>query len=171
MLAQISAAIPLPPLQPVPTAAGEFPQTRKKSAGRVLLVDDEPLVRWSIAETLRSHGRDIVEAGDAHAAIAAVSDPATRPDVVVLDLKLPDSDDLSLFTAVRKLAPRSAVILMTAFGTPEVFEEAKRLGAFAILDKPFDLDDIDDVIERAMAVGGPIERGETPPVVSGVSGG
>jgi DNA-binding NtrC family response regulator len=150
MLAQISAVIPLSTPPPTPESAGEFPQTRRKSTSRVLVVDDEPLVRWSIAETLRSHGRDIVEAGDAHAAIAAVIDPSTRPDAVLLDLKLPDSDDLGLLQSVRRLVPCSPVILMTAFGTPEVLVDARRLGAFTVLDKPFDLEELDEVIDRAL---------------------
>jgi DNA-binding NtrC family response regulator len=116
----------------------------------VLVVDDEPLFRWSIAETLRAHGRDIVEAADAQAAIAALGDPATRPDAVLLDLKLPDSDDLSLLASVRRLAPGRPVILVTAFGTREVLDEAIRLGAFTVLDKPFDLDALDEMIERAL---------------------
>jgi DNA-binding NtrC family response regulator len=155
MLAQISAAIPPSTLSTAVSPAGEFPERRKKSAGRVLVVDDEPLVRWSIAETLRTHGREVVEAGDAHAAIAAVVDPATRPDAVLLDLKLPDSDDLAVLASMRRLVPTSPVILMTAFGTPEVLDEARRLGAFTVLDKPFDLADLDRVIEQAMGAGRP----------------
>jgi DNA-binding NtrC family response regulator len=69
---------------------------------------------------------------------------------VLLDLKLPDSDDLSLLASVRRLLPGVPVILMTAFGTPEVLEEARRLGAFTVLDKPFDLDELDRLIERAL---------------------
>ncbi len=58
-------------------AGGEYPHLRKKSATRVLVVDDEPLVRWSIAETLRDRGYDIVEASDARGALAAIQ--AIRP--------------------------------------------------------------------------------------------
>jgi DNA-binding NtrC family response regulator len=116
----------------------------------VLVVDDEPLVRWSIAETLRAHGCEITEAGDAHSALVAVLDDAAAPDAVLLDLKLPDSDDLTVLAAVRKYRPRAPVILMTAFGTPEVLEEARRLGAFTVLDKPFDVDELEAIIERAL---------------------
>jgi DNA-binding NtrC family response regulator len=150
MLAQISAVIPSPGPTQAPIPSEEFPHVRKKSAKRVLVVDDEPLVRWSIAETLRAHGCDMMEAGDARAAIAAVRDPATMPDIVLLDLKLPDSDDLSLLATMRWLLPHSPVILMTAFGTTEVLDEARRLGAFTVLDKPFDLDQLDEVIDRAL---------------------
>jgi CheY-like chemotaxis protein len=150
MLAQISASIPSITPSAVPAPGGEFPHVRKKSATRVLVVDDEPLVRWSIAETLRAHGCDIVEAGDAHTALAMVRDSATEPDAVMLDLRLPDSDDLALLASFLRLLPGVPVILMTAFGTPEVLEEARRLGAFTVLDKPFELDELDGLIERAL---------------------
>jgi DNA-binding NtrC family response regulator len=116
----------------------------------VLVVDDEPLVRWSIAETLREHGFDIVEASDARSAMAAARDRELAPDAVLLDLKLPDSDDLTLLASVRRLVPTAPVILMTAFGTPEVLDEARRLGAFTVLDKPFDVDELEVLIERAL---------------------
>jgi|KBSMisStandDraft_5_1062788.scaffolds.fasta_scaffold52608_2 DNA-binding NtrC family response regulator len=150
MLAQISASIREVPPSPVPVPGGEYPHLRKKSATRVLVVDDEPLVRWSIAETLGAHGCDIVEASDAQGAFAAILDSAHKPDAVLLDLKLPDSDDLSLLASVRHLLPCVPVILMTAFGTLEVFEAAYRLGAFTVLDKPFDLDDLVSLVERAV---------------------
>ena len=150
MLAQISASIREVPPSPVPVPGGEYPHLRKKSATRVLVVDDEPLVRWSIAETLGAHGCDIVEASDAQGAFAAILGSAHKPDAVLLDLKLPDSDDLSLLASVRHLLPAVPVILMTAFGTPEAFEEARRLGVFTVLDKPFDLDELDRLVERAL---------------------
>jgi len=150
MLAQITAPISSVTSWSVPAAGGEFPHVRKKSATRVLVVDDEPLVRWSIAETLRAHGCDIVEASDAHGALDMLRDSATEPDAVLLDLKLPDNDDLTLLTAVRRLLPKVPVILMTAFGTPEILDEARRLGVFTVLDKPFELDDLDVLIERAL---------------------
>jgi len=150
MLAQNSASFPLITPSPVPVPSGEYPHLRKKSATRVLVVDDEALVRWSIAETLGAHGYDIIEAPDGQGAVAAILDSAQKPDAVLLDLKLPDSDDLSLLASVRRLLPMVPVILMTAFGTPEVLEEARRLGVFTVLDKPFDLDELDDLVARAL---------------------
>ena len=134
---------------------GEYPQLWKKSATRVLVVDDEALVRWSIAQTLGANGCDIIEASDARGAVAAVLDRAHKPDAVILDLKLPDSGDLSLLASVRRLLPAAPVILMTAFGTLEVVEAALRLGAFTVLDKPFDLDELGRVVAQALATPSP----------------
>ncbi len=152
MLAQNSAAIldVTPPAMPVP--GGDFPRTLKKSATRVLVVDDEQLVRWSIAETLRSRGFEVVEANDGRTALDLIDKTDRPPAAVFLDLKLPDYDDLTLLAAVRRHLPRVPVILMTAFGTPEIVLDARRLGAFTVLEKPFDLDELDGLLARAFVV-------------------
>lgn len=153
MLAQTSASIPSITPSPAPAPGGEFPFVRKKPARRVLVVDDEPLVRWSIAETLREHGYDVAEAEDARGARAAIAEPFAAPDAVLLDLKLPDNDDLALLRSIRHVLPVVPVILMTAFGTPEVLEEAHGLGVYTVLDKPFDLETLELLVERAIARG------------------
>src|SRR5262245_52177491 len=79
---------------------------------RVLIVDDESLMRWSLAQTLAAHGCDVVEAGDARSALAAIRTGRRRFDVVLLDYRLPDSQDLSLLAAIRACAPRTPVIMM-----------------------------------------------------------
>jgi DNA-binding NtrC family response regulator len=83
----------------------------------VLVVDDEPLIRWSVAETLADLEFDVEQAADASAALRAVTTTARPFDVVVLDLRLPDMNDLSLLRTVHQLLPAAALILMTAFGT------------------------------------------------------
>jgi CheY-like chemotaxis protein len=140
MLAQIPATFCIPSAAPLPSTARDFPPREGKHARRVLVVDDEPLVRWAVAETLGVQGYDVDEAGDADGALDALCATADLPDVVLLDLRLPDCDDLSLLVRVRLLAPAATVILMTAYGTPEVRERARSLGAALVLDKPFDVD-------------------------------
>jgi two-component system KDP operon response regulator KdpE len=103
----------------------------------VLVVDDEALIRWSLAESLEAAGFTVLEAGSAREALAQLG--ANGLDVVLLDLKLPDSSDLGLLRRIRESAPGCRVILMTAHGTPEVMEEARRAGAFTALNKPFDM--------------------------------
>ncbi len=151
MLAQIST--PFSNVAPGPgvLAGVEIPRLWKKFAPDVLVVDDEPLVRWSIAETLRLNGCRITEAGDGHTALASLVKPAIPPDVVLLDLNLPDSADLTVLTGVRRLAPSAAVILMTAFATPEIVAGARTLGAFTVLDKPFELGQLDEIVQSAIA--------------------
>jgi DNA-binding NtrC family response regulator len=131
---------------------GDFPHAAEKStAARVLVVDDESLVRWSLAETLSAGGYEVTEAKDGASAIRAFASPRGGTDVVLLDLRLPDVDDLRILAAMRQLSPKVPVIVMTAFGTPELLNEALRLGAFAVIDKPFDMSAVSPLIERALA--------------------
>jgi len=111
---------------------------------QVLVVDDEPLIRWSIAETLGAAGHQVREAQDAASALDAIG---RTPDVdlVLLDFRLPDSNDLGLLAKIRQLAPRAHVILMTAFGTADVTAGALSLGALKVLNKPFDMRELEDV--------------------------
>jgi DNA-binding NtrC family response regulator len=127
------------------------PVTLKKSPVlRVLVVDDEPLIRWSVAETLTELGHLVVEAGDGASAIRAL-DEGEPFDAVVLDYRLPDSNDLNLLATIRRLAPQAAVIMMTAFGTPEVTSGAIKLGAYRVVPKPFEMHDMAELVLQATA--------------------
>jgi len=119
------------------------------TALRVLVVDDEPLIRWSMAETLTDRGHQVVEAGDARSAIAAVSDAPIPFDVVLLDFRLPDSHDLTLLTRLRHMTPRTKVIMMTAYGTAELVRGAAELGVFRVVGKPFEVDELASLIQEA----------------------
>jgi DNA-binding NtrC family response regulator len=126
----------------------DFPDTAKKSAPCVLVVDDERLLRWSVAETLGAQGYDIIEAADARSAMQEFGD-GHRTDVVLLDLRLPDVSDLRLLARIRQKGPKVPVILMTAFPTREIVEQATALGAM-VVTKPFDLDALACCVERVL---------------------
>ena len=116
----------------------------------VLVVDDEPLIRWAVREILEDAGYGVVEAGSACEAMSRVADAARRPlAVALLDLRLPDSDDLSLLRRVRGEAPGCRVIIMTAHGTPEILRDAMTQGAFGTISKPFDLTSILGLVRAA----------------------
>lgn len=114
----------------------------------VLVVDDESLIRWSLAEVLADSGHVVDEAGDGASAVSLLSD-GTRFDVVLLDFRLPDSNDLQLLETIRGLAPASTVIMMTAFGTAEMVEGALKLGAYRVVSKPFDVHDMAKLVSEA----------------------
>jgi len=117
---------------------------------RVLIVDDEPLIRWSLTETLGDCGQEVTEAGDGAMAIRALAN-ALEPDVVMLDYRLPDSQDLGLLSTVRRLAPDSRVILMSAYCTPEIVRQALALGAYCVVNKPLDMCDVPALVRDAAA--------------------
>jgi DNA-binding NtrC family response regulator len=116
----------------------------------ILIVDDELLIRWAIAQTLEAAGFEVREAGTAREALAWL-EKGEEPGVVLLDLKLPDSNDLGLLRTLRQRAPDSQVILMTAHGTAELLEEAMQAGAFLALGKPFDMQYMVDRVRAAIA--------------------
>jgi len=116
---------------------------------RVLVVEDELLIRWSIAETLARAGHVVIEAEDGATAVRALTEAVEPVDAIVLDYRLPDSNDLALLATLRRLSPGSAVILMTAFGTPEVAQGALELGAYQVLHKPFEMHDLESLLLEA----------------------
>lgn len=130
---------PLPRWEISGAAAGKIPR-------HVLVVDDEPLIRWSVAETLGGLGLDVDEACDAAAALRLVTAPNAVFDVIVMDLRLPDMKDLSLLATIRQLLPDASIVLMTAFGTDEIVERAIGLGACSVLNKPFELGKLIDAV-------------------------
>src|SRR6266545_2516829 len=111
MIPQSSAVAATVP-RDIPEPARKFP------SAEILVVDDERLVRWAIAETLGEKGYHVSEAADAESARRAIL-TAPAPDLVLLDLRLPDSDDLELASLIQAHAPKTPIVLMTAYGTPE----------------------------------------------------
>ena len=129
---------------------GNISKMTKNSTPTVLVVDDEPLIRWSLAESLTERGYEVTEAGDGRMAVAAI-ETAVRPfDVVLLDYRLPDSADLRLLERVRSLAPSSRVIMITAHNSPELTLGATALGAYRVVTKPFEVDMIAALVNQAL---------------------
>jgi DNA-binding NtrC family response regulator len=118
----------------------------KKTPVHVLVVDDEPLIRWSVTETLADLGLDVEQADSAASALQAISNAALPFDIIVLDLRLPDMRDLSLLATIRQVLPETPVVLMTAFGTPEVMAQARHLGVRGVLNKPFELTELSRLV-------------------------
>ena len=92
-----------------------------------------------------------MEGRDAAEARQAIRDHDHKPDLVVLDYRLPDSNDLGLLTTIRKEAPTVPVILMTAYGTAEVVKGALDLGAYRVVSKPFEVHDMASLVTEALA--------------------
>ena len=124
--------------------------TEPATALRVLVVDDESLIRWSVAETLADAGHLVREAGNAREAAQALSE-GWMPDVVLLDFRLPDSDDLSLLRRIRGQVPGSAIVMMTAYGAPEMIAEATSIGVEQVMSKPLDMSEILTVVHASHA--------------------
>jgi len=116
---------------------------------RVLVVDDEALIRWSLSEHLSAAGYEVCQAADGAATLAHFAEGRPPFDLVLLDLRLPDASGVALLRHIKRVCPTCRVILMTAFGDPDTLREARDAGASDVVAKPFDLERLMDVIGRA----------------------
>ncbi len=123
-----------------------------KPQPRILLVDDEPNLRKVLGALLRQQGYEVHAEVDGAAALARVrASPPKTFDVVITDLRMPNLDGIGLLKALALQEPNLPVILLTAHGTVDSAVEAVKLGAFDYLEKPFDRDQIHQVVEKASA--------------------
>ena len=113
----------------------------------ILVVDDEPLIRWSLAERLRADGYGVIEAPTGREALDRIADGV---DLVLLDYKLPDIDGVTVLRRIKEHDPDILVILLTAFATVETAVEAMKIGAYHFANKPFNLDDISLLVVKAL---------------------
>lgn len=115
----------------------------------VLVVDDEPLIRWSLSEGLTECGHAVRLAANAAEARAVLAGAAGMPMVVLLDLRLPDVVDLSLLREIRTKWPDVPVVMMTAHGMSEDASRAIEMGAYRFVDKPFDVTEMVQLVGEA----------------------
>ena len=113
----------------------------------ILVVDDEALIRWSLAERLKAEGYEVVEAETGRAALEKLPEGV---DLVLLDYRLPDTDGVTILRKIKEFDQDILVILLTAFATVETAVEAMKLGAYHFTNKPFNLDDVAATVERAL---------------------
>jgi len=118
----------------------------------LLLVEDEPLLRWALAKRLRNAGHTVHEAPTV--AVAEDHLRRHRPDLVLLDIHLPDGNGLDLLVSHKDAIAESTVIVMTAEGTIDDAVRAMKLGAWEFLTKPVDQDELLLLVEKAMALRG-----------------
>ena len=115
---------------------------------RIVVAEDESLIRMDIVETLRDKGFDVVgEADDGLRAIELARE--LKPDLMVMDIKMPDMDGLSAAEQIAKL--RIPVVFLTAFNQQELVARASEVGAMAFLVKPFSPEDLFPAIEVAFS--------------------
>jgi DNA-binding NtrC family response regulator len=125
-------------------------------AARVLLAEDDDDVRYALAKGLRQEGHEVVEVpnGDgvkSYIEECVVSDAVCpRVHVLVTDLRMPGMNGLNLLSYIQQLGWELPTVVITAFGDDETRELAHRFGARAILDKPVDLDALDDAVRSAL---------------------
>ncbi len=116
--------------------------------GTVLVIDDEQLVRWSIEKLLSKDGHEVVSAGTGSEGILRLKE--NIPDIVLLDMKLPDIEGLEVLRTIKKENSELPVIMITAFGSIDSAINAIKTGAFDYIVKPFDAEKLKLTVSRAL---------------------
>ncbi len=119
------------------------------TSGTILVVDDERSLRWSLAEGLREDGYEVMEAENGTECFKALE--AQPVDVVLLDLRLPGEDGLTILKRIKTEYPDMTVVMMTAYGRFEDAVKATKIGCYNYIGKPFELDHMRLVIRNALA--------------------
>ena len=114
----------------------------------ILVIDDKDSMREMLTASLTSEGYDVEVASSGDVGIAKSKEK--HFDVILTDLKMPDISGMEVLTQVKEHDPETAVIVMTAYGTIETAVEAMKRGAFDFLQKPFDIDHLQMLVERAL---------------------
>lgn len=115
---------------------------------RLMVVDDEPIVGKRLRQVFGKIGFEIETYTDSAAALAAMAEKSF--DIVVTDLKMEGIDGIEVLKRVRAMNPKTRVIIITGYASPDTAELAEQEGVFAFLAKPFRLDELKQVIYRAM---------------------
>lgn len=115
---------------------------------RILITDDQEMMRDSLAATLAREGHEVVAAGDGAMGLSKLN--GGKFDLLITDLKMPRMTGIELLTEAKKLRPEMPVVVMTAFATVQTAVEAMKLGAYDYIQKPFDGDEIKMLIERTL---------------------
>jgi len=117
---------------------------------RILIVDDDQSMRYSLNRMLEGQGLQLSLAKNGPEALERFEQD--RPDLVVMDIKMPGRSGLEVLREIKEKDPKALVILMTAFGTTETAIEAMKYGAFDYILKPFDIPQMRGLVERALEV-------------------
>ncbi|PLX87050.1 MAG: DNA-binding response regulator, partial [Desulfuromonas sp.] len=115
---------------------------------RILVVDDEHLIRWSLEQSLLKQGYDVVTAASGEDALKQVQEDP--PELVLLDIQLPGMDGLEVLSKVKAIDEEIIVIMVTALGVLETAVKAMRMGAYDYINKPFNLDELSIIIKKAL---------------------
>jgi DNA-binding NtrC family response regulator len=123
-------------------------QNRPSPSCRVLIADDEFLIRWSLAEALSHEGYEVVAVEDGQKAIEATN---VQPfDFIITDLVMPEADGWQVLEKTRGMFPQPRVIIITAHGQEELKRTAKERGAWAYIEKPQLIENIKALLKKSL---------------------
>jgi len=118
---------------------------------KILVVDDEQLIRWSLEQNLKKQGYEVVTAASGEDALRMVKEE--EPNLMLLDIQLPGMNGMEVLEKVKEINEEIIVIMVTALGILETAVKAMRLGAFDYINKPFNLEELAIIIKKALETG------------------
>ncbi len=119
--------------------------------GKILVVDDEKLIRWLLVESLIANNYEVLSADTGTKALELAGEEI--PDLVMLDINLPDIDGIETLERLKQINRDGQVIMMTAYGTVETAIKTMKLGAYDYINKPFNMDEVILIVKNAMETG------------------
>ena len=117
---------------------------------KLLVIDDEPSIRFSIGEVLNGSDVQVIEAESGAQGLQVVAEES--PDLILLDIRLGNQSGLEVFHDLRRLDPKAVIVFITGHGTADTAIEAMKLGAYDYLVKPLDAAQLQQVVKQALAI-------------------
>jgi DNA-binding NtrC family response regulator len=159
-----------PPLSRPASGSSRWPAELPDAMGRVLVVDDNPRARQSMADALAGAGHEVVASASAIEALKLTGKQSF--DVIITDLQMPGMDGLAFIRTLAERRVESQVVMVTAFASVASAVEAMRYGAFDYIEKPFDVEQLEGLVARALRHGEKVGRRSSitspPPVWDGL---
>lgn len=135
------------------------------AATKILVVDDEPAITELLSRSLRDEGYRVFTMDRGEGAVATVREE--KPEVVLLDIKMPGMDGIETLSQIREFNKESSIIILTAYGSMDTVIEAMKLGAYDYITKPFDLEKLKSLIKGALEAKRPVKEPVSPKRLEG----
>lgn len=115
----------------------------------VLVIDDQPGIRRLLLEVLTEAGYEVMTAANGYEGLQRTKEQ--KPSLILMDMKMPGMDGLETLKEINKLGQSNKVIMMTAYGELDMVKEAQEIGAFAYITKPFDINELCELIAKHLS--------------------
>lgn len=134
-------------------AKGTCALPAKQIKGTILVTDDDPEVRFMLETFLTKHGYGVISAANGEEAIQKLSTATKKPDLILLDVKMPGMDGIVTLRKIRSMDQKIGVVMVTSVNDADIVQEAMKLGAYEYIMKPFNMEYLEMVVLTKILVG------------------